>query len=211
MEDFLVYPGGSKDFYEQQSPFAPPTQPDVTDHMMRPPNLVSADMEIRDDSAPYMPGIRDPEDFYAPPPPPTRSKMEDYYASQTPVNYLPAVESPYQNTGMDDFIYTPRVPSGKGTKFAAGGIAQYAAGGKFLRGPGDGMSDDIRANIEGSQEARLADGEFVIPADVVSHLGNGSSEAGSRRLYKMMADIRKARTGNHKQAPAVKAERFMPK
>ena len=95
--------------------------------------------------------------------------------------------------------------------FAAGGPTQYAAGGKFLRGPGDGMSDDIQANIEGKQEARLADGEFVVPADVVSHLGNGSSEAGSRRLYKMMADIRKARTGTHKQAPAVKGEKYLPR
>ena len=95
--------------------------------------------------------------------------------------------------------------------FAAGGPTQYAAGGKFLRGPGDGMSDDIQANIDGKQEARLADGEFVVPADVVSHLGNGSSEAGSRRLYKMMADIRKARTGTHKQAPAVKGEKYLPR
>lgn len=95
--------------------------------------------------------------------------------------------------------------------FAEGGSTEYAAGGKFLRGPGDGMSDDIKANIAGRQEARLADGEFVIPADVVSHLGNGSSEAGSRKLYKMMANIRKARTGRKRQAPAVKADRYLPK
>jgi len=94
--------------------------------------------------------------------------------------------------------------------FAAGGPIQYAAGGKFLRGPGDGMSDDIKANINGEQEARLADGEFVIPADVVSHIGNGSSEAGADRLYKMMANIRKARTGKTKQAPAIKADKYMP-
>ena len=96
-----------------------------------------------------------------------------------------------------------------------GGIAslrapQYAAAGKLLKGPGDGMSDDIKANISGRQEARLADGEFVIPADVVSHLGNGSTNAGARRLYKMMADIRSARTGRRRQAPAVKADRYLP-
>ena len=95
--------------------------------------------------------------------------------------------------------------------YAQGGIAQYAAGGKFLRGPGDGMSDDIRANINGRQEARLADGEFVIPADVVSHLGNGSSSAGARKLYSMMSDIRKARTGRAKQAPAVKTDKYLPR
>jgi len=87
---------------------------------------------------------------------------------------------------------------------------QYAAGGKFLKGPGDGMSDDIKANINGEQEARLADGEFVIPADVVSHLGNGSSNAGSRKLYDMMAKVRNARTGTKKQAPAVKVDKYLP-
>lgn len=94
--------------------------------------------------------------------------------------------------------------------FAGGGPIQYAAGGKFLRGPGDGMSDDIKANINGEQEARLADGEFVIPADVVSHIGNGSSEAGADRLYKMMADIRKARTGKTRQAPQVNVNKYLP-
>jgi hypothetical protein len=94
--------------------------------------------------------------------------------------------------------------------FAAGGPIQYAAGGKFLRGPGDGMSDDIKANINGEQEARLADGEFVIPADVVSHIGNGSSEAGADRLYKMMANIRKARTGKTRQAPQINPKKYLP-
>jgi hypothetical protein len=94
--------------------------------------------------------------------------------------------------------------------FAGGGSVEYAAAGKLLRGPGDGMSDSIKANISGRQEARLADGEFVIPADVVSHLGNGSTEAGSRKLYKMMADVRRARTGKRKQAPAIKAGKYIP-
>jgi hypothetical protein len=99
---------------------------------------------------------------------------------------------------------------------ATGGLANlggtYKAGGKLLRGPGDGMSDSIPAVIGGQkpQRAALADGEFVIPADVVSHLGNGSTEAGSRKLYAMMDKIRHARTGRKKQAPAVKAERYMP-
>lgn len=97
--------------------------------------------------------------------------------------------------------------------FAQGGITglpQYQAGGKLLRGPGDGMSDDIKANIEGEQEARLADGEFVIPADVVSHLGNGSTEAGAKALYAMMDRIRKARTGRTRQAPEVNPRKFLP-
>jgi len=88
----------------------------------------------------------------------------------------------------------------------------YAEGGlpRFLSGGGDGMSDSIRANIEGSQEARLADGEFVIPADVVSHLGNGSSKAGAKQLYAMMDRVRKARTGNPKQGREIKPTKLMP-
>jgi len=94
-----------------------------------------------------------------------------------------------------------------------GGIAALAKGGlppRYLRGGGDGMSDSIRANIEGKQEARLADGEFVVPADVVSHLGNGSSNAGAKRLYSMMDRVRRSRTGKTRQAPQVNARRLMP-
>ena len=96
---------------------------------------------------------------------------------------------------------------------ARGGIADlggYSDGGRMLRGPGDGMSDSIPGVIGGKQPARLADGEFVVPADVVSHLGNGSTDAGARKLYAMMDKIRKARTGKKKQAPAVNTRRFMP-
>lgn len=89
--------------------------------------------------------------------------------------------------------------------FAAGGLPP-----RFLSGGGDGMSDSIKANIDGKQEARLADGEFVVPADVVSHLGNGSSKAGAKKLYAMMDKIRKARTGRERQAPAVNAAKYMP-
>jgi hypothetical protein len=96
---------------------------------------------------------------------------------------------------------------------ARGGIADlggYSDGGRMLKGPGDGMSDSIPASIGNRQPARLADGEFVVPADVVSHLGNGSTDAGARKLYAMMDKVRKARTGKKKQAPAVNTRRFMP-
>jgi hypothetical protein len=85
----------------------------------------------------------------------------------------------------------------------------YARGG-YLDGQGDGMSDSIPATIEGKQPARLADGEFVVPADVVSHLGNGSSKAGSKRLYAMMQKVRKARTGNPRQGKQINPARYMP-
>ncbi len=93
--------------------------------------------------------------------------------------------------------------------FAKGGLGA-ALPPRFLSGGGDGMSDSIRANIDGKQEARLADGEFVVPADVVSHLGNGSSKAGAKKLYAMMDKIRKARTGKTRQAPEVNAAKYMP-
>jgi hypothetical protein len=100
------------------------------------------------------------------------------------------------------------------TEAAKGGMMShlggYSDGGRMLKGPGDGMSDSIPATIAGKQPARLADGEFVVPADVVSHLGNGSTDAGAKKLYGMMDKIRKARTGKKKQAPAVKASRYMP-
>ena len=85
----------------------------------------------------------------------------------------------------------------------------YAKGG-YLDGQGDGMSDSIPATIEGKQPARLADGEFVIPADVVSHMGNGSTKAGSKRLYAMLDRVRKARTGHTKQGKKIKPEKYMP-
>jgi hypothetical protein len=97
---------------------------------------------------------------------------------------------------------------------AKGGIADlggYSDGGRMLKGPGDGMSDSIPASIGGKQPARLADGEFVVPADVVSHLGNGSTDAGARKLYAMMDKVRHARTGKKKQAPAVKTDKFIPR
>jgi hypothetical protein len=88
----------------------------------------------------------------------------------------------------------------------------YAAGGtpRFLSGGGDGMSDSIKAKINGTQEARLADGEFVIPADVVSHLGNGSSKAGAKQLYSMMDRVRKERTGTKKQGRQINSMKYMP-
>ena len=88
----------------------------------------------------------------------------------------------------------------------------YAEGGtpRFLSGGGDGMSDSIPATINDKQPARLADGEFVIPADVVSHIGNGSSKAGAKQLYSMMDKIRKARTGNPKQGKQINPRKYMP-
>ena len=89
-------------------------------------------------------------------------------------------------------------------------LGGYSDGGRLLKGPGDGMSDSIPAQIGHKQPARLADGEFVVPADVVSHLGNGSTDAGAKKLYSMMDKIRNARTGKKKQAPEIKTEKYLP-
>lgn len=98
--------------------------------------------------------------------------------------------------------------------YAGGGnvghLGGYSDGGRMLKGPGDGMSDDIPASIGNKQPARLADGEFVVPADVVSHLGNGSTDAGAKRLYSMMDNVRKARTGTKKQGKQIKPGKFLP-
>lgn len=94
-----------------------------------------------------------------------------------------------------------------------GGIASlggYSDGGRMLKGPGDGMSDSIPASIGSKQPARLADGEFVVPADVVSHLGNGSTDAGAKQLYSMMNKVRHARTGNSKQGRQIQPRKYLP-
>jgi hypothetical protein len=110
------------------------------------------------------------------------------------------------------------VRSGGLMKLAGGGMSYMEAGGttgptgapRDVVGTGDGMSDSVPADIEGVQEARLADGEFVIPADVVADIGNGSSDAGSKKLYDMMDRVRMARHDTTKQPPEIKAERLMP-
>jgi hypothetical protein len=108
--------------------------------------------------------------------------------------------------------------------FAQGGIASlaqggqshlgdYSDGGRLLRGPGNGTSDDIPATIGDKRPARLADGEFVIPSRIVSELGNGSTEAGARQLYAMMDRVQKARaktTGKNKVALDAKARNLLP-
>ena len=91
---------------------------------------------------------------------------------------------------------------------AQGGI--MAASGRYLRGDTDGMADKIPSSIDGQQPAKLSHGEFVVPADVVSHLGNGNSDAGADVLYKMMDRVRKARTGTVKQGKRIDPSKFTP-
>jgi len=93
--------------------------------------------------------------------------------------------------------------------YAQGGLASVAPQGMYLGGPTDGMADQIPATIDNRQPAALSDGEFVIPADVVSHLGNGNSNSGAEQLYGMMDKIRKARTGSTEQGRQIDANKFL--
>ena len=95
----------------------------------------------------------------------------------------------------------------------AGGLMGYAVGGaakqpRYLSGDTDGMADEINTTIDDRERAKLSHGEFVVPADVVSHLGNGNSDAGAKKLYDMMSRVRKARTGNPKQGKQIDANKF---
>ena len=116
-----------------------------------------------------------------------------------------------QAMGFADAWQTPVAQGPMG--LASGGLANlgsYSDGGQMLKGPGDGMSDSIPAQIGQHQPARLGNEEFVVPADVVSHLGNGSSDAGAKQLYKMMDRVRTARTGHSKQGKEINPEKYMP-
>ena len=125
------------------------------------------------------------------------------------------------DTGFSGFSAPGVDPQGEANggmvgRYAQGGLGSlggYSDGGRLLRGPGDGVSDSIPATVGDRQPARLADGEFVVPARIVSELGNGSTEAGARALYKMMDRIqanRRKTTGKNKVAVNSKSHKYLP-
>jgi hypothetical protein len=119
-------------------------------------------------------------------------------------------EAQFRSSGGQGLYLSPELmnPQASATSvpMASGGIAQP----RYLQGQTDGMADKIPSSIDGKQKAALSHGEFVIPADVVSHLGNGNSDAGAKKLYEMMARVRKARTGNPEQGKRINPNKFMP-
>jgi hypothetical protein len=135
------------------------------------------------------------------------------YGGQEPERLPAGAQSIYSMSGMGKL---PGMSAGGPVRYAQGGISNlggYSDGGQLLRGPGDGVSDNIPAMIGQKQQARLADGEFVVPARIVSELGNGSTEAGARQLYAMMDRVQKARSksiGKNKVAADSKAHKLMP-
>lgn len=136
----------------------------------------------------------------APPPPVPQSRDRSPIVSRAPARVIedrPVMESLEGLAG-----FAPR--------YAAGGLASLPGKGYYLGGATDGMADQVPAQIDGRQPAALSDGEFVIPADVVSHLGNGNSEAGAKQLHGMMDRVRKERTGTTKQGKQINPAAFMP-
>lgn len=134
----------------------------------------------------------------------------NYDANINPVTGLPYTTPPLNNL---EALLRMGQNNQQFSRLAGGGttnLGHYSDGGQMLKGPGDGMSDSIPATINNKQPARLANDEFVVPADVVSHLGNGSSDAGAKKLYSMMDRVRRARTGSPKQAKAIHPDRYMP-
>jgi len=140
---------------------------------------------------------------------------------QRPATFLPPAETPAgiatvepnQTTGVQR-IYDLLAQYIQGTQvqpygYAEGGLASVAPQGMYLGGSTDGMADQIPATIDNRQPAALSDGEFVIPADVVSHLGNGNSDSGAKQLYGMMDRIRKARTGTTQQGKQINPNKFL--
>jgi hypothetical protein len=140
--------------------------------------------------------------YTAPAPNPYAGKMNLSFAQQQIPNAsaagLPAIPTREQ--------IDMRNQQGATVKMAQGGIADA---GRYLQGKTDGMADKIETSIDGEQPALLSHGEFVIPADVVSHLGNGNSEAGADKLYSMMDKIRQARTGTKAQGKEIDADKFI--
>ena len=145
-----------------------------------------------------------------------RRYFSDTIFAERPETDIPTVaeaqataQSQVPPTGMAQSQVPPIGMAPPQQLMAAGGIAS-AHKGYYLGGKTDGMADEVPATIDGTQEARLSDGEFVIPADVVSHLGNGNSDAGAEQLHGMMDGVRKARTGNPEQGKQIDPNKFMP-
>lgn len=139
---------------------------------------------------------------------------QQYTYAANPTNPTPTPDPYGREQRYFSPTYTARAAAGG--MMASGGISHlgdYSDGGRLLRGPGDGVSDSIPAVIGRKQPARLADGEFVVPARIVSELGNGSTEAGARKLYAMMDRIQKARgktVGKGKVAKNSRSEKYLP-
>lgn len=139
-----------------------------------------------------------------------------YFSPMTYNKVVPPVVPAGTTTGTTETVTDANaetvIKAGGGSIHGSGiaSLGGYSDGGQLLRGPGDGVSDDIPATIGNKQPARLADGEFVVPARIVSELGNGSTEAGARKLYAMMDRIKASRSKAKNIAANTKADKHLP-
>ena len=161
-----------------------------------------------------VPDIRPPRDFMPPTLEPNPVEANNPFGLPTKMTREMMEEAiPIRPLSGNPGGILSQVPQAPQRPTAGNGVASlmgFAQGG-YLKGATDGMADEVPATIDGRQEARLSDGEFVIPADVVSHLGNGNSEAGAKVLEQMMSRVRKERTGNAKQGKQINPEKMTPK
>jgi hypothetical protein len=127
------------------------------------------------------------------------------YAGKMKMAYNPQPVANTETTGAGLPQIPTKLTAQGGIPMAEGGLADA---GRYLQGETDGMADEIPSSIDGEQPAALSHGEFVIPADVVSHLGNGNSDAGAQKLYEMMSRIRQARTGSTEQGKEINPDEF---
>jgi hypothetical protein len=134
--------------------------------------------------------------------------MRDQFPPQSMAHVMPQRYNAFSEMNLPGFAAGGAIP-----QRGASHLGDYSDGGRLLKGPGDGVSDSIPATIANKRPARLADGEFVVPARIVSELGNGSTEAGARKLYAMMDRIQKARsktTGKNRVAVNSRSEKLLP-
>jgi hypothetical protein len=193
----LTKPGGFSNFYE---------------NLANDPNTYGAKTTLAAAAAPTLAYAMEPEKQEE-----TKTDSDpgqQYTYAANPANPFPEPDPYGRERRYFSPAYTARAAAGG--MMASGGVSHlgdYSDGGRLLRGPGDGVSDSIPAVIGRKQPARLADGEFVIPARIVSELGNGSTEAGARKLYAMMDRIQKARkktVGKGKVAMNSRSEKYLP-
>lgn len=146
------------------------------------------------------------------------TRIQTPLAQQRPAGYRPGqggityfLPTHYQRPGEPEFVPPAQVDprTNPNASFAAGGIAELSRG-RYIRGNGDGVSDDVPAQFESGEPAKLADGEFVIPARIVAEIGNGSSDAGAEKLYAMLDRI-EARMRKHKRGEPSGADRELTK
>jgi hypothetical protein len=136
------------------------------------------------------------------------TQLGAYRPGQGGITYFSPIQ--YQLGATPPATPAPTVQAAGGGMMGISSLGGYSDGGRLLRGPGDGVSDSIPASIGDRQPARLADGEFVVPARIVSELGNGSTEAGARKLYEMMDRVKHARSKAKNIAADTKASKYLP-